>query len=110
MGCEIEVKAGGLELEIKGWRGLVTLAALMMLGAAVVQELRLPPERRTRHGALFGFIPYDLRPPTPERVARTLWNPEEGRVLVPTAFGVGWSINAAAVARLVGGGAGQAPA
>ena len=103
MDWEFECKLSGVELEVKGWRGLVTLTGLILAGAAVVQELRLPRERRAWHGALFGAIPYDLRPPTFDRLARTYWNPDQDAVLVPTAFGVGWSINAAAALRSLGG-------
>ncbi|MBV9168904.1 MAG: hypothetical protein JOZ81_02320 [Chloroflexi bacterium] len=75
-----------------------------MLGLAIVQELRLPPEQRTWHGTLFGRVPYDLRPPTPDRFLRTFWNPDQDAVLVPTAFGVGWGVNVAALLRVLGSG------
>ena len=103
MNRELACKLGGVELEVKGWRGLVTLTGLILVGAAVLQELRLPREQRGWHGALFGCIPHDLRPPTFERLARTLWNTENDAVLVATPFGVGWSINAAAAVRALGG-------
>ena len=103
MDWEREFKLGGLELEVKGWRGLVTLTGLMLLGAAVVRELRLAPQQRTWHGDIFGFIPYDLRAPTFGRLVDTFWNPEQRAVVVPTAFGVGWSINAAAAVRSLTG-------
>lgn len=45
------------------------------------------------HGRLFGVVPYDFRRPTLERVRRTLWNPDDERFLVPTVFGVGWTVN-----------------
>jgi hypothetical protein len=97
MDSELEVKAGGLELEIKGWRGLLTLAGVMLLGTAILHEVRLPPDQRTWHGTLFGFVPYDLRPPTLDRFTHARWNPRESAVLGPTAFGVGWTVNAAAL-------------
>jgi hypothetical protein len=97
MAYEIELEAGGLEFEVKGWRGLLTLTGIALVGAAVVRELRLPPEQRTWHGVLFGRIPYDLRMPTVGRVVNTLWDPNNRHVLVPTAFGVGWSLNVAAL-------------
>ena len=108
MDWELEFKLGGVELEVKGWRGLATLTGLILVGAAVLQELRLPREQRAWHGALFGSSPYDLRPPTFDRLARTVWNPDQDAVLVPTAFGVGWSINAAAAVRFLGGRKGPA--
>ncbi len=55
------------------------MTALRLLTAvlaivAVIKELRLPQEERTWHGALGGFVPYDLRMPTVERYKSTLWN------------------------------------
>jgi hypothetical protein len=97
---EIEFKIGGLgiEVEVKGVRGLATLLGIAALGAAVVRELRIPPGRRTWHGRLAGAVPYDLRPPTPERLRAAIWDPANRDVLVPTAFGVGWTVNLAALA------------
>ncbi|MBT8203020.1 MAG: hypothetical protein KJO87_06935 [Acidimicrobiia bacterium] len=74
---------------------LKVLAALLVV-AAVVKELRLPKEERTWHGALAGFVPYDFRKPTVERLKATFWNPD-GAIIVDRAFGVGWTINAGAV-------------
>ena len=84
-----------------GGGGLFKFIGLLLLGAAVVRELRLPPEQRTWHGALFGRIPYDLRVPSIERIRHTLWDPANPRILVPTAFGVGWTLNAGALVALV---------
>jgi hypothetical protein len=92
---EVELKFGGLELEIKGWRGLVTLLGIGLLGATIVQELARPPATRTWRGYLLGLVPYDLRPPTLERLRATVWNPSDPRLLVETPFGVGWSVNVA---------------
>ncbi len=81
-----------------------TFIGLLLIAVAVVQQLRLPRDSRTWHGVLFGWIPYDLRLPTLGRLSQTWWNPDEPRILVPTAFGVGWSINAAAVFNRLGSG------
>jgi uncharacterized membrane protein len=40
--------------------------------------------------------------PTLSRLRRTWWNPREPRILVDTAFGLGWDVNVAALARLLG--------
>ena len=72
-----------------------TLTGLLLLGAAVFRELSLPSTERTWHGTLFGRVPYDLRPPTIQRLVSSVWRPSDPRVLVPTAFGVGWTINLA---------------
>jgi hypothetical protein len=69
---------------------LIGIAALM--GLAIREQLQMPPEERTWHGKLFG-IPYDFRWPTVGRLRETFWNKDTARVLVPNAFGMGWSIN-----------------
>ena len=69
---------------------LIGLAALM--GLALREQLQMPPEERTWHGTLYG-IPYDFRRPTLERLREAFWNKDTARVLVPHAFGMGWSIN-----------------
>ena len=71
-------------------RALVITA--LVFGAVVVTELRKSPEDRTWHGKLAGVVPYDLRPPTLERVRSRLWNPDDPHVLVPHVFGVGWTV------------------
>lgn len=94
-----------------GWQGLVTLAGLTILAAAIVKELLLPQEQRTWHGDVFGAIPYDFRKPTGSRLFHTLWDPENPEVIVPTVFGVGWSVNIAALLNQVRGSvAGETPA
>lgn len=62
---------------------------------ALYRELALPPTERTWHGTLFRRVPYDLRAPTIQRPVSSVWRPSDPRVLVPTAFGVGWTINLA---------------
>jgi hypothetical protein len=69
-------------------RGLTTL----VIGAAVADQLRRPPEDRTWYGNI-GGVPYDLRPPTFDRLRATVWNKDNPKLVVPTFFGVGWSIN-----------------
>jgi hypothetical protein len=72
--------------------------ALALAAAAVVSELRKPPAERRWHGRLGGLIPYDFRPPTLDRLLGTWWRPDDPRILVGTAFGLGWDVN---VGRLV---------
>jgi hypothetical protein len=77
----------------------IKVLAAALVVAALIRELRLPQEERTWHGLLGGFVPYDFRPPSWERVRSTFWNPE-GPVIVGRVFGVGWTVNVgAAVAR-----------
>ncbi len=80
-----------------GIRNLARFVGLALLLASVVRELRLPKAERTWHGVLFGKVPYDLRPPTFARLKAALWNPQSSRVVVPTALGVGWTVNLAAL-------------
>lgn len=48
-------------------------------------------------GTILG-IPYDVRVPTAERVARRWWNPHDRRIFVPRVFGIGWDLNFGAIA------------
>jgi hypothetical protein len=47
-------------------------------------------------------MPYELRPPTAERVASRWWDPLNPHVFVPRLFGVGWTVNFASVAVRLG--------
>ena len=99
---EIELKLGGIEVEIKGLGGIITLVGLILIGASVLKELMRPPHERTWHGRLGGAVPYDFRPPTFERLKTSMWNPDDERVLTDKTFGVGWDVNFGAVARKTG--------
>lgn len=76
---------------------LVIVAAGALAGAAVGKELGKPPDQRTWHGEVMG-IPYDFRPPTAEKIRRSLWDPDNPRLFTPHVFGVGYGVN---LARLV---------
>jgi hypothetical protein len=77
----------------KGWFGrLVQAAAITVTIAAVCQEMEKPREERSWHGKV-GFVPYDFRLPTGERIRQAYWNPESTRIFTPEAWGVGWAIN-----------------
>ena len=72
----------------------VALAVVVGLtAAAVVTELRKPPEEREWHGKIANLVPYDLRPPTVAKVRDRIWDPENPNLIVPHAFGIGWTIN-----------------
>ena len=79
------------------WRLLV----LGLLGAAVMQELSKDEADRQWNGLVFDVVPYDLRPPTVERFMARLWAPEDPRLFVPGAFGVGWTINFARLLQMI---------
>jgi hypothetical protein len=78
------------------------LVPLVIFAGLAIYELRKPADQRTWHGEIAGVVPYDLRPPSIERVRRSLWDPESERLLTPQVFGVGWAINLGRLARLVG--------
>lgn len=48
-------------------------------------------------GTVLG-MPYDLRVPTAANIQSRMWNPGDPRIFTPRLFGVGWSINFAALA------------
>lgn len=54
-----------------------------------------------RVGRWFG-IPFDVRPPTAERIKDALWDPADPRLLRPRAFGAGWDLNFGAAAVKLG--------
>jgi hypothetical protein len=83
-------------------RRIVKLAAFAVTAAAIVEQLRLPAEQRTWEGRVGGLVPYDFRMPTLERAKSRWWNPQDDRLFVPTVFGVGWTINAARLGRVLG--------
>ena len=72
---------------------LIRILGLALLAMAVFQELQRPPERRSWHGTVLGFIPYDLRFPSLERFSSRLWNPADPRLFTEHPFGVGWVVN-----------------
>jgi len=76
---------------------LIRVIGFGLLIASVVRELPLPKQRRTWHGVVFGRVPYDLRRPTIARLKGVIWNGSNQQLLVPTAFGVGWTVNLAAL-------------
>ncbi|MPZ68349.1 MAG: hypothetical protein GEU71_02340 [Actinobacteria bacterium] len=80
-----------------------TMAAVVfgVTVAAVVQELSKPEEEREWHGTVAGFVPYDFRPPTLERLRDSWWNPDSEQLFTDRVFGVGWAINLARVAELI---------
>jgi hypothetical protein len=83
-------------------RDLWRLALLLIGVVAIIQELRKPSEERTWHGKVAGFVPYDFRKLSVDRIRETYWNPD-GPVVSGKAWGVGWAPNFGAVKRLIGG-------
>jgi hypothetical protein len=82
------------------WQAVGALLGVGMLGAVVFSQLRRPRAQRTWQGRLGGVVPYDLRRPTVERLRRSVWDPEDPRILTDKSFGVGWNVNVASLARV----------
>jgi hypothetical protein len=99
---ELTLGRGGLELRIRGRRGLITAGLLGLVAASLIQELRKPPAARTWHGTLAGLVPYDYRSPSWERLRRAMWDPADPRLFKPRSFGVGWDPNLATLGRGLG--------
>lgn len=73
-------------------RTIRTLAWVSLI-AAIYQELKKPPAERTWHGKVAGFIPYDFRIPTLERVRSAYWDPTSDTLFSERVVGVGWAVN-----------------
>ena len=67
--------------------------AFGLAALAIAGELAKPAGMRAWHGRVLGFVPYDFRPPTLERLRASLWNPDDPHLITGQVFGVGWSIN-----------------
>lgn len=76
-----------------GLKKLFSLVATALAVAAVVKELRTPPDERTWNGKVAAVVPYDFRMPTVSRIRERLWNPERESFVSPRVFGVGWTLN-----------------
>jgi hypothetical protein len=74
-------------------RRLVRFAAFGLVVAAVATELSKPEPERTWQGRVFGYVPYDFRPPTWQRIRDAYWNPDSERLFSDRVFGVGWAVN-----------------
>jgi uncharacterized protein DUF5808 len=83
-------------VEDDGTKRAIRFLWLLLVAAAVGDAIRTG----RRHGEVFGLVPYDFRLPTAERARAHTWNPDSKRLLTPTTFGVGWSINLGRLARL----------
>ncbi|MCC7104232.1 MAG: hypothetical protein IT307_03750 [Chloroflexi bacterium] len=82
---------------LSGWKGFIAGLGLALIVAAVREELKHPSAERAWHGRLWGWLPYDFRPPTVARLRQSLWDPSSPRVITDRSFGIGWSVNVAAL-------------
>ena len=71
----------------------LTATLVLLIAAAIAEQLRKPASERTWRGRLFDFVPYDFRVPTMEVVRDALWNPNNPNLLTGKVFGVGWTVN-----------------
>ena len=85
----------------RGLRRLIRLVTFGLACAAVASELCRPADERTWHGVVAGFVPYDFRVPSIARFRERIWNPEGEHLVNPQVFGVGWTVNAGKVVKLV---------
>lgn len=81
---------------------LLRMSVIAAVVGAVYVELRKPPEERTWHGRLLGFIPYDFRLPNLEALRQAYWNPRSPKIFTPRPLGVGWAINIPTAMRRLG--------
>jgi hypothetical protein len=78
---------------MKRFRRFMMGISMGLIATAVYRELQKAPEERTWHGRVAGFVPYDFRMPTPERLREAYWNPDEPRIFTDRVLGIGWAIN-----------------
>lgn len=89
------------EIDALGW--ILRTLTFGLVVASVYKELQVPADKRTWHGRLFDFVPYDYRLPTPRKMLRAWWNPDSGSIFSEQPFGVGWTVNLGALVPTVRG-------
>jgi hypothetical protein len=99
---DISHRAGTVRNELGALAWLMRTALMAAVAGAIYTELRKPPEQRTWHGKLVGFVPYDFRLPTMESLRQAYWNPRSPKVFTERPLGVGWAINVPTLLRRVG--------
>jgi hypothetical protein len=90
-----------LRREVGAFGWLLRTLIVGAVAAAIYKELQLPPERRTWHGRLLGFVPYDFRLPSPRRFVAAFWDPGADRLFNDQPFGVGWVVNLPVALRML---------
>ena len=85
--------------KIRRW---MKIANYGLLAWAIATELKKDPKDRQWHGELAGVVPYDFRIPTPDKIKKTYWDTGSDQVIKRSAFGVGWTVNFAVIARFFG--------
>ena len=72
-----------------GLRGTFKTAAVLFAVATVAYAVKT----KKPHGT-FLKVPYDFRIPTVKKFRERMWNPDDPRLVTPSAFGIGWTPNA----------------
>ncbi|WP_277212585.1 DUF5808 domain-containing protein [Isoptericola croceus] len=85
----------------QGPPSLFKLVMFALVVAAVTKELQKDAEDREWHGTVAGFVPYEFRFPTIERIKERVWDPDGDHFLSPHVFGVGWTVNVGRVVAVV---------
>ncbi|MFD6178726.1 MULTISPECIES: DUF5808 domain-containing protein [unclassified Isoptericola] len=85
----------------RGGPNLFQLIVVALVVAAITKELQKDKEDRTWHGTVAGFVPYEFRVPTVERIRERVWDPEGEHLISPHVFGVGWTLNLGRIVELV---------
>lgn len=101
MGTKQEIQHGRAGRGRKRGPGLFQLIMVGLVVAAVTKELQKDKEDRTWHGTVAGFVPYEFRIPTIERIRERVWDPQGEHLLSPHVFGVGWTVNVGRIVELV---------
>jgi hypothetical protein len=78
---------------VKKLKRLFFLFNVVVGAIAVYEQLQRDPIDRTWHGKAMGVVPYDFRPPNPQRFMDAWWNPDDERIFTERDFGIGWAIN-----------------
>ena len=92
-GLMINPAKGRLTRRKSPLRRLIRPIVFAMVISAVMKELAKPAEERTWQGRVWGYVPYDFRPPTLARIRNSFWAPSRPEFFTPRVFGVGWAVN-----------------
>lgn len=99
---ELEGSAGTVADVTRILADLGTPEALAAQCAAIADEEPAASDKRSLLSGRVLGIPYELRPPTAERVVLRWWDPLDRHVIVPRLFGIGWTVNFGALAVILG--------
>jgi hypothetical protein len=99
---DLSHKAETVRNETSAFFWILRTAMMAAVAGAIYTELRKPADQRTWHGRLLGYVPYDFRLPTLERIQQAYWNPRSPKVFTDRPLGVGWSVNIPTALRRLG--------